>query len=184
MSERIWDGLRKNALYKSTYTLLYFTTTLKGWWVMATWWRYITCLRKTKDRSSSVRCWVPTERSSSTLECTRRRRAACPGRTTPYRSRVRTRSRWYSRGSGGRSRLPGRRASPAPRCCGGCRQRPAASREVDWCGGCRAQRRRSAAPSLCVGHDWTRFGERPTRRNYITDTPGLGPSPQQTTSEQ
>jgi len=25
MSERIWDGLRKNALYKSTYTLLYFT---------------------------------------------------------------------------------------------------------------------------------------------------------------
>jgi len=24
MSERIWDGLRKNALYKSTYTLLYF----------------------------------------------------------------------------------------------------------------------------------------------------------------
>jgi len=26
MSERIWDGLHKNALYKSTYTLLYFTT--------------------------------------------------------------------------------------------------------------------------------------------------------------
>jgi len=25
MSERIWDGLRKNALYKSMYTLLYFT---------------------------------------------------------------------------------------------------------------------------------------------------------------
>jgi len=24
MSERIWNGLRKNALYKSTYTLLYF----------------------------------------------------------------------------------------------------------------------------------------------------------------
>ena len=25
MSERIWGALRKNALYKSTYTLLYFT---------------------------------------------------------------------------------------------------------------------------------------------------------------
>jgi len=25
MSERIWGALRKNALYKSNYTLLYFT---------------------------------------------------------------------------------------------------------------------------------------------------------------
>jgi len=36
MSERIWGALRKNALYKSTYTLLYFTLLTRGvgWWRM------------------------------------------------------------------------------------------------------------------------------------------------------
>ena len=37
MSERIWDGMRKNALYKSTYTLLYFNGSLPpGGWLIVT----------------------------------------------------------------------------------------------------------------------------------------------------